>query len=124
MVPDLHMRDRPNASTHVDTTNMKLLSSVKLPVGEDHISEAPNSLPVLEFCLRRRFRDSPYAALHRVQCDCQNGAVMLRGRVASFFLKQLAQELVRNAAGVKSVTNRIDVVALATHSHCRQPRDF
>jgi osmotically-inducible protein OsmY len=39
--------------------------------------------------------------------------VFLRGRVNSYYLKQLAQETIRNVAGVEQIVNEIEVVFAA-----------
>ena len=56
-------------------------------------------LATLEDRLRRRLRASSYAGLRNVNCDCQEGAVTLRGEVSSYFLKQVAQELRAQGTG-------------------------
>jgi osmotically-inducible protein OsmY len=42
-------------------------------------------------------------------CDYHEGALILRGDVPSYFLKQLAQEAVRGVEGVEEIVNRIQV---------------
>lgn len=59
---------------------------------------------------RQRLQESPYACLRRVRCECHEGVVTLHGRVASYFLKQMAQEAVRRLAGAEEIANRIEVV--------------
>ncbi|APW60559.1 BON domain-containing protein [Paludisphaera borealis] len=51
-----------------------------------------------------------YSALKDVACDVTDGVALLRGRVPSYYLKQVAQMAAMDAAGVHSVVNRIDVV--------------
>ena len=48
--------------------------------------------------------------LKRLLCEVENGAIILRGQVSSYYLKQLAQEAVRSLAGVHRVANRLEVV--------------
>ncbi len=60
--------------------------------------------------LRQRLQTSPYASLRRVRCECHEGVVTLHGRVASYFLKQMAQEAVRRLAGAEEIANHIDVL--------------
>lgn len=62
----------------------------------------------------RRLRESPYQFLKRVSCDFHEGVLTLRGRVPSFFLKQLAQAAVVGLEGVEEVVNRVEVVELPT----------
>jgi hypothetical protein len=48
--------------------------------------------------------------LRRLNVDQDGEAVVLRGRVSSFYHKQLAQELVRNAIDGAEVINAIRVI--------------
>ena len=56
-----------------------------------------------------RLRKSGYHELHLVSCDFHEGVLTLRGRVSSFYLKQIAQELIRRLKGVEEVNNRLEV---------------
>jgi len=60
--------------------------------------------------VRRRLHASAYPPLSHIECQSHEGVITLRGRVPSFFLKQMAQELAGNTPGAESVTNHIDVV--------------
>jgi osmotically-inducible protein OsmY len=44
-----------------------------------------------------------------VSCEFSQSVLILRGRVSSFYLKQIAQEAVADVEGVKEVVNRVDV---------------
>lgn len=44
-----------------------------------------------------------------VDCTWRNGVLYLSGRVPSYYLKQLAQEKVRNVKGVEEIVNRTEV---------------
>ena len=55
-------------------------------------------------------RSSPYAEIRRgVKCVAVNGALGLRGAVSTYFLKQSAQELIRNVCGENDFVNDIRV---------------
>ena len=56
-----------------------------------------------------RLRCSCYLELHLVSCDFHEGVLTLRGRVPSFYLKQIAQTLILNLNGVGAVNNRLEV---------------
>lgn len=56
-----------------------------------------------------RLSNSPYAGLRRVRCDSQQGAVVLKGSVSSFYLKQMATAIGRQVAGVRAVRNELYV---------------
>jgi osmotically-inducible protein OsmY len=57
----------------------------------------------------RCLRDSSYQALRRVLCESDNGVLLLRGCLSSFYLKQIAQEAVARVNGVTQVVNDIEV---------------
>jgi osmotically-inducible protein OsmY len=52
-------------------------------------------------------------ALRNVFCKYDDGVLVLRGRLHSFFHAQLAQETVRRIEGVERVVNKIEVVSRA-----------
>lgn len=45
-----------------------------------------------------------------VSCEFENGVLVLRGRVSTFYYKQLAQESVSGISGVVEVVNHIEVI--------------
>ncbi len=51
-----------------------------------------------------------YSALRGVTCEYQHGILQLLGRVRSYYLKQLAQELARRVEGVTHVINSIHII--------------
>ena len=53
--------------------------------------------------------ESGYGDLRRLRCDCHDGVISIRGRLPSFFLKQMAQTLVSRLSGVRRVNNQIKV---------------
>ena len=55
------------------------------------------------------FRESPYLALRNVVCDMNQGVAQLEGVLPSYYLKQLAQEIVMQHECVREVNNRIEV---------------
>ena len=75
---------------------------------------APVECPVL-LSVERRLRGSAYSALRRVCYEFQreSGVLHLRGAVRSFYLKQVAQELVVDIDGVRLVNNQINVARSA-----------
>jgi osmotically-inducible protein OsmY len=56
-----------------------------------------------------RLGKSGYHELHLVSCDFHEGVLTLRGCESSFYLKQIAQELIRRLKGVEEVNNRLEV---------------
>ena len=69
--------------------------------------EAPTP-SVLE-AVRRRLHESPYCFQRSVSCNFADGVVTLHGRVPSYYLKQTAQTLALQIAGVSRVVNHVAV---------------
>ena len=66
---------------------------------------------VAERCLRGH----PYLALKNVSCDWLDGVLVLRGCLPSYYLKQVAQEVVAHQVqGVGRLDNQIQVVPPAS----------
>lgn len=64
----------------------------------------------LELLVRADFARSPYRDLKRVTCSLENDVLVLSGRVASYYLKQLAQSLALDrVAGKIMVQNDLQV---------------
>ena len=57
-----------------------------------------------------RLRENPHWPVRRVLCECDEGRLFLRGRLSTFFHKQLAQEAVADVDGVTQVINEIEVI--------------
>lgn len=60
-----------------------------------------------------RLRRSGYLALRDITCDEQQGLLCLRGRVSSYYLKQVAQSVVADVEGVRGIINQIEVITTA-----------
>lgn len=56
-----------------------------------------------------RLRKSNYHELHLISCVFHEGVLTLRGRVSTFYLKQIAQTLIASLEGVERVNNRLEV---------------
>lgn len=52
-----------------------------------------------------------YAGLRGVTCTWHEGVLILRGRVATYYLKQVAQVAVCHLLEVELVDNRVEVIA-------------
>jgi len=57
-----------------------------------------------------RLRSNSYLALKNVSCDFQQGRLVLRGCLPTYYLKQLAQEVVAHVEGVDQIVNQINVL--------------
>ena len=51
----------------------------------------------------------PFLACGRIDWEYHEGVLILRGQVPSFYMKQMAQELVRHVPAVSRVINRLAV---------------
>jgi hypothetical protein len=58
-----------------------------------------------------RLHSTPYRALDNVSCEYLGGVLVLRGCLPSYYLKQVAQEVVAHLEAVDHIDNRIQVVA-------------
>ena len=52
---------------------------------------------------------SPLPELRRLVVTTSENEVVITGRVSSYYLKQLAQESVRNTVGPRKLLNRVEV---------------
>ena len=60
----------------------------------------------------RALMQSPYRHLHGLACDLEDGELVLRGTLGSYYLKQLAQEVIRKATGCWTLRNDIAVLVI------------
>jgi osmotically-inducible protein OsmY len=88
----------------------------------DQRKRTPNSRPrstrplsrrpeIIEARAAFRLRQSPYADIRRVTCAFHEGMLSLRGRVRSYYLKQIAQTVVLEMEGVDEIRNQLEVIA-------------
>jgi len=73
------------------------------------IANNPVSFQEIAEVARERLRDSRYGAFGWISCECDDGVLLLRGHLSSFYLKQHAQEAVAGVEGVTQVVNEIEV---------------
>jgi osmotically-inducible protein OsmY len=52
---------------------------------------------------------SPYLTGKKLRVEMHEGHVVLQGRVASYFQKQMAQEALRKIDGVQRIDNQLEV---------------
>ncbi|MDR3639040.1 MAG: BON domain-containing protein [Isosphaeraceae bacterium] len=69
----------------------------------------PGGAAALRSAIGQRLHESPYAALHDVECDDCRAFVRLRGRLPSQYLKQLALEAACALSGRLPIVNEIEV---------------
>ncbi|HKB39824.1 MAG TPA: BON domain-containing protein [Gemmataceae bacterium] len=66
-----------------------------------------------------RLRSNSYLALKNVSCEYDGGRLILRGCLPTYYLKQIAQEVVAGVTGVTEIVNQINVVKESTFG-CRR----
>lgn len=68
-----------------------------------------SALPTILSLARQALEESPYHALRYVSCQVQSKALVLRGRLETYYMKQRAQEAVMAVTGPFPVINQIEV---------------
>jgi osmotically-inducible protein OsmY len=66
-----------------------------------------------------KLHSKPYLALKNVSCDWLDDVLVLRGCLPSYYLKQVAQEVVARLDGVERIDNQIQVM----RPSCRSRQD-
>jgi DNA-binding response OmpR family regulator len=86
----------------------------------------PHALPPLPLDLQierraqEELQSSPYMALHRLCCRLHNHRLVVRGTVPTYFLKQMAQNVLqRRLPGGPPVENLLEVVAPSSETQAR-----
>ncbi|MCA9185422.1 MAG: BON domain-containing protein [Pirellulaceae bacterium] len=64
----------------------------------------------LESLVAAAIEKTPELARRHLRFETQDGHVTLRGSVATYFQKQVAQETIRRIDGVAAVSNELEVV--------------
>jgi osmotically-inducible protein OsmY len=69
-----------------------------------------------------RLRGNAYLALQHLSCDFRAGVLTLRGRLPSYYLKQVALTAVALVEGVERIDDQIEIVTPPTEpSRARNP---
>jgi hypothetical protein len=76
----------------------------------ERAAETCNPQPAITDLAERCLRSNPYLALKNISCDLLDGVLVLRGCLPTYYLKQIAQEVVGHLEGVKRIENQIQVV--------------
>ena len=71
----------------------------------------PNSEDDIAQIAEERLRKNSYFTLRNVRCTCRGGVLYLRGRLPTYYLKQLAQRTVAPVEGLTRIENQIEVAA-------------
>ena len=66
----------------------------------------------LAHAVEGRLQSSPFLPLRYITCEDDNGRVILRGRVPTYYLYALAGSVAESCSGVLGVTNKVEVIPL------------
>lgn len=77
--------------------------------GDDDVITREPHLDEVAAIVRARLQASAYGEVRSLTCVHHEGILVLRGRVSTYYHKQLAQEAVRHLAGVEAVINTVEV---------------
>lgn len=58
---------------------------------------------------QERLLESSFVSVRRLTCDVHEGMLTLRGRLPSFYTKQMALTLLSDVEGVEEITDRVEV---------------
>ncbi len=72
--------------------------------------------PPIGLTVEDRLFSSGYLSLRDVSCIASDDVAYLDGRLPSYYLKQLAQEIAARVDGVRVVINKIEVKAAGTQA--------
>jgi hypothetical protein len=81
------------------------------PTGTEPDTQRPDPRASLQAVAERALRSGPYPALKKLSCDYRGGVLVLRGCLPTYYLKQMAQEVVAHqVTGMGRLDNQIQVV--------------
>ena len=70
-------------------------------------------MPLFDATLAERvgsaIETNPYLSGRKLRFEAQEGRITLNGVVASYFQKQMAQEVIKRIDGVKQIENELEV---------------
>ena len=64
----------------------------------------------LQEAVQETLSSSAYLPLRRLTVTAEDGVVTLHGKVPSFYLKQLAQSLLKSISAIREIKNQVNVV--------------
>jgi hypothetical protein len=100
--------DKPGSLEHSAASPSGPVGALDRGHGVSLATAGDSHRKILE-AVRIRLANTPFPVLREVLCEYDRGVLILRGSLPSFYLKSVAQEAVRNLAGVRQVVNRIEV---------------
>lgn len=104
-----HILPQREATSEFDATALQTEKDL-MPTQTDRKSYLPSSEIVQ--AAKARLSTSPYRTIQNLSCECdEQGVLFLRGRLSSFYHKQLAQEAVARIPGMNRLVNEAEVLA-------------
>lgn len=73
------------------------------------VIDPPASDAAVQVQAQEMLERSNYLALRRLRCECHDGQLVISGRVPTYYLKQVAQSIVRQVPHVRRIDNQVDV---------------
>jgi hypothetical protein len=83
-------------------------------MGQDGCSERCEVANAVRVCLRK----SPYSEIRNLSYDFDHGVLVLRGRLSSYYEKQLAQVVIARLPGISQLVNEIEVATAPQPQDC------
>ena len=72
--------------------------------------ERTSSSHELARAARKRLKSTSYLGIRGLSCECDDrGVLYLRGRLSSYYQKQLAQEAAADLPGIAEIVNQAEV---------------
>jgi osmotically-inducible protein OsmY len=71
--------------------------------------DLPDECDALDLRVQSAIQSSPFVSGRNLRFETCQGRVILRGKVGSYFQKQMAQEALRGVDGVEAIENRLEV---------------
>jgi len=102
-------REAGNFAHASDANFMEIIMFVLNPA----LTEPETSHTSINQLAERRLRSNPNLALRGISCDYLDGVLFLRGCLPTYYLKQLAQQVVVGLEGVERIDNQVEVVTPA-----------
>jgi osmotically-inducible protein OsmY len=78
--------------------------------GLDRAYAEPEASGSAKELAEQRLRSNPYLSLKNISSEYLDGVLVLRGYVPTYYLKQMAQEVVTGLEGVERIDNQIEVM--------------
>ena len=91
---------------------MEAVVSEKIRTGMKRVRQAASKIAhasVTELA-QARLLGTGHAELGQLICEHDSGILRLRGQLPNYYMKQLAQELLRDLEGVDQIVNAVEVI--------------